>query len=66
MRSLQLSVFRLGLLENWDVGVGVFPEGEEVLVSLPRPFRVAQQEADFRSDAGTGTQGRQDRRQAES
>jgi len=29
---LQPSEFRLGLLENWDVGVGVFPEDEEVLV----------------------------------
>src|ERR1700687_2908773 len=34
--SLQLSVLRLGLLEDGDVGVGVFPEGEEVLV---RSFR---------------------------
>jgi len=32
-RSLQLGVFRLGLLEDRDVGVGVFPEGEEILVS---------------------------------
>ena len=30
--SLQLRVLRLGLLKDGDVGVGVFPEGEEVLV----------------------------------
>jgi hypothetical protein len=30
--SLQLGVLRLGLLQDGDVGVGVFPEGEEVLV----------------------------------
>ena len=28
----QLGVFRFGLLEDRDVGVGVFPEGEEILV----------------------------------
>jgi len=31
-RLLQLRVFRLGLLQNGDVGVGVFPECEEVLI----------------------------------
>jgi len=31
-RSLQLGEFRLGLLEDRNVGVGVFPEGEEILV----------------------------------
>src|ERR1035437_2293236 len=30
--SLQLGVLRLGLLQNGDVGVGVFPEGEKILV----------------------------------
>jgi hypothetical protein len=29
---LQLRVLRLGFLQYGDVGVGVFPEGEEVLV----------------------------------
>src|SRR5262245_27300225 len=29
---LQFRVFRFGLLQDGDVGVGVFPEGEEVLV----------------------------------
>jgi hypothetical protein len=29
---LQLRVLRLGFLQDGDVGVGVFPEGEEVLV----------------------------------
>jgi len=28
--SLQFRVLRLGLLQHGDVGVGVFPEGEEV------------------------------------
>jgi hypothetical protein len=31
--SLQLRVLRFGFLQNGDVGVGVFPEREEVLVS---------------------------------
>src|SRR5205809_695237 len=31
-RSLQSGVFRLGLLEDRDVGVGVFPESEEILI----------------------------------
>jgi len=30
--SLQLGVFRLGLLKDADVGVGVFPQSEEILV----------------------------------
>jgi hypothetical protein len=30
-RSLQLRVFRLGLPENRNAGVGVFPEREEIL-----------------------------------
>jgi len=30
---LQLSVFRLGLLQDRDVGIGIFPKREEVLVS---------------------------------
>ena len=29
---LQLRVLRLGFLQDGDVGVGVLPEGEEVLV----------------------------------
>ena len=32
VQSTQLRVFRLGLLEDRDVGVGVFPECEEILV----------------------------------
>jgi hypothetical protein len=34
---LHLRVLRLGLLEDGDVGVGVFPEGEEV--SMPSLLR---------------------------
>ncbi len=33
MLSPQHGVLRLGFLQDGDVGVGVFPEGEEVLVS---------------------------------
>jgi hypothetical protein len=32
VRSLQRRVLRLGFLQDGDVGVGVFPEGEEILV----------------------------------
>src|SRR5580700_1552 len=32
MKSLQLRVFRLGLFQDRDVGVGVFPESEEIFV----------------------------------
>jgi hypothetical protein len=34
---LQLRVLRLGFLQEGDVGVGVFPEGEEVFVGGERP-----------------------------
>jgi hypothetical protein len=34
---MQLRVLRLGLLQDGDVGVGVFPEGEEVFVGGERP-----------------------------
>ena len=34
-RSLQLGVFRLGLLENRDVGVGILPYGQEILIGTP-------------------------------
>lgn len=33
MNLLQFRVLGFGLLQDWDVGVGVFPESEEVLVS---------------------------------
>jgi hypothetical protein len=32
VRSLQLRILRLGLLQDGDVGIGVFPERKEVLV----------------------------------
>ena len=41
--SLQLCVFCLGLLEDRDVGVGVFPEREEILVGSAGFGRVALQ-----------------------
>jgi len=34
---LQLRVLRLSLFQDWDVGVGVFPEGEEVFVGGEGP-----------------------------
>ena len=34
---LQLSVLRPGFLQEWDVGVGVFPESEEIFVGGERP-----------------------------
>jgi hypothetical protein len=40
--SLQLGVLRLGLLQDGDVGVGVFPEREEILVLTLRPGSVAR------------------------
>ena len=39
--SLQLGVFRLGLLEDRDVGVGVFPQRQEILIRGPSLHRVA-------------------------
>jgi hypothetical protein len=30
--SLQLRVFRFGLLEDWNIGIGIFPRGEKILV----------------------------------
>jgi hypothetical protein len=35
---LQLRVLRLGLLQDGDVGVGIFPEGKKVLVGSERPY----------------------------
>ncbi|MFZ3377203.1 MAG: hypothetical protein WA183_16775 [Chthoniobacterales bacterium] len=34
---LQFRVLRFRFFQDWDVGVGVLPEGEEVLVSGERP-----------------------------
>jgi hypothetical protein len=34
---LQLRVLRLGLLEDGDAGIGVFPEREEILVGQECP-----------------------------
>ena len=36
---MQFGVFGLGLLQDGDVGVGVFPEGEEV---LPPIFHIVE------------------------
>jgi hypothetical protein len=42
--SLQLRVLRLGLLQDGDVGVGVFPEGQEILVGSLGLGRVTLQD----------------------
>ena len=34
---LQLRVLRFGFLQDGDIGVGVFPQREEILVSGERP-----------------------------
>jgi hypothetical protein len=36
-RLLQLRVLCFGFFQDWDVGVGVFPEGEEIFVGGERP-----------------------------
>ena len=36
-RLLQLRVLRLSFFQNGDVGIGVFPEGEEIFVGAERP-----------------------------
>src|SRR5262249_6360189 len=41
--SLQFGVFSFGLLQDGDVRVGVFPEGEEILISSARMGLVACQ-----------------------
>ena len=41
MFSRQLRVLRLGLLQDGDVGIGVFREGEEVLICCATLRRVA-------------------------
>ena len=38
---VQLRVLRLGLLQDGDVGVGVFPEREEIFVGGERRTRAA-------------------------
>jgi hypothetical protein len=38
--SLQLRILRFGLLQDGNVQVGVFPEGEEVLICRPSVCRV--------------------------
>ena len=38
--SLQLRVLGFGLLVNRDVGIGVFPEGEEIMIRLARGLLV--------------------------
>jgi len=40
-KLLQLRVLRLGLLQDGDVGVGVFPEREEILIELGPTTRPA-------------------------
>ena len=35
--SLQLHVLRFRFLQDWDIGIGVLPEGEEIFVGSERP-----------------------------
>src|SRR5215469_13707506 len=35
--SIQLGVFRLGFSEDWDVTIGIFPDGEKLLSLISRP-----------------------------
>jgi hypothetical protein len=39
----QTGVFRLRLFEDRDVGVGVFPQGERILVGRPLPVLISRQ-----------------------
>ena len=41
--SLQFRVLGLGLLQDGDVGVGVFPEGKEILICGPCLYIIAQE-----------------------
>jgi hypothetical protein len=41
LTSLQLGVLGLGLFQDGDVSVGIFPQGEEILIGLTRSRRVA-------------------------
>ena len=43
-RLLQLRILCLGFLQDGDVGVGVFPEGEEVLIGFAALGLVAQRD----------------------
>jgi hypothetical protein len=38
--SIQVLVLRLGLLQDGDVGVGVFPEGKGVLIATARAYEL--------------------------
>ena len=38
---MQLGVFRLGLPEDRDVGIGIFPEGEELPIGSLRLYLVS-------------------------
>jgi hypothetical protein len=42
-RLLDPGVFRLGLLEDWDVGVGIFPKAKEILVGSLCPELISRQ-----------------------
>jgi hypothetical protein len=41
IRLLQFRAFRLGLNQDRDVGIGIFPESKEFLIRLARGFLVA-------------------------
>ena len=45
MSSIQLRILGLGFFEDRNVGVGIFPNGEEVLIGAAGTSRIARQSA---------------------
>ena len=42
---LQLGILRFSLLQDGDIGIGIFPEGEEILISRARSGQVMRKRA---------------------
>jgi hypothetical protein len=36
--TLLIRIFRLGLFQDGDIGVGVFPERQKIFISSERPY----------------------------
>jgi hypothetical protein len=53
-KLLQLRVLRLGLLQDWNVGVGVFPEGERSTAASPSASAGPQSRGQRASHTSTG------------
>jgi hypothetical protein len=56
MMLLQLRVLRLGLLQDGNVRVGVFPEGEEVLTAANRRGAAGLESAGLNGDCQSAGQ----------